>query len=691
VGRKITKKRKRSSELTMLQRAYLLTGHGYDFLQGEGEDWRRVFASDKAAKGAWKAHRAELEAECGDTCKPWAWFKYASRKKQAEALLQDADARRDRPVFPDAIQRGDWKLADDLRWSVHQHQWHSEYARRAEEHPDWAEVRAGIVKSGRFDPIWCRTWADVEAVKAGCWFDVSAGEKACAFFRLLRHTKAPYAGQPFILLPWQRFDVVMPLFGWKTPENLRRYRHAHVEIPKKNGKSTLCSGLSLLLLVADGEAGAEVYNVASDYKQANIVFREAMRMAKASPYLRDLLQFKPSVKHIGYEGANSEYEALSSDVGTKEGMNISGLIFDELHAQKNRDLFDALVYGGAARKQPLFLAITTAGVYDPLSIGWEQHEYARRVLEGGAGPGEDISFFGYIRNVSEDEADEWQDLYWWYRANPSLGVALDPATFAVEAKAAAEVPTKQNSFKRYRVNVWVQAAEAAFRIADWEACTEQDWPDLKGRICYGGLDLSATSDITAAVLWFPPDDEDGEHYLMTRFWLPKDNIVELARKAKAPYEAWCDAGHLELTPGNMVDLKKIRAELNAWHEEYDPVNWRYDKWHATGLVTDLTEEDGLPMVEFGQGFGWMNGPTREFERLMVTHQIRHNGNPVMSWMVGNCAFARDAEDRIKIMKTKKDQRFKVDGPVAAVMALDGAMRDSDGAMTLSADSLMVGG
>lgn len=674
--RKVTRKRRNTQALTLRQRAYLLTGADFDFLDGDG------FASDKAAALAWKAHRAELEAECGTVCKPW----FATRKTAATAAPG-------REGWPDATQTGDWRLDAEHTWTVTAHQWHSEYARRAEEHPQWAEIRAGIIAAGRFDPVWCRTWADAEAVRLGCWFDTAAAERAASFFKLLRHTKAPYAGQPFILLPWQKYDVVMPLFGWKRADNTRRFRLGHIEIPKKNGKSTLCSGLSLLLLMADGEAGAEVYNVASDYKQANIVFREAMRMAKASPYLRDLLVFKPSVKHIDYEAANAEYEALSSDVGTKEGMNISGLIFDELHAQKSRDLFDALIYGGAARVQPLFIAITTAGVYDPLSIGWEQHEYARRNLEGGAGPGEDISFFAYVRNVSADEGDNWLDKSQWYRANPSLGVALAVDAFEQEARQAKEFVTKQNSFKRYRLNIWVQAAEAAFDVAEWEKCAAMpdEWPDLRGRVCYGGLDLSATSDITAAVLWFPATDDDEPDYVLPRFWLPAENLVELGRKAKAPYEAWAAAGWLETTPGNMVDLKKIRYELRDWHSEYEPRHWRYDKWSAVGLVTELTEEDGIAMVEFGQGFGWMNGPTREFERLMKLGKIRHPNNPVFNWMIGNCQFARDVEDRVKIMKTHKRERFKVDGVVAAIMALDGKLRDYEGVQVLDANSLVIGG
>jgi hypothetical protein len=351
---KITRKPRASEDLTSFQRAYLLTGVGFDFLRGDG-DKVKPFRSMAASGRAWASHRNSLMIETGDDCRPWGYWKFDTSAKE-----------------PDS--------------DVSAHEWHSEYGRPASEHSWFKKAKKAAVKQ-RWNPSWIRTWTDVEAVKDGCYFDTSKANHAVAFFRLLRHTKGDFAGKPFVLMPWQKYDVVMPLFGWCQSSGIRRYSNGYIEIPKKNGKSTLCSGISLYMLIGDGEAGAEVYNVAADRRQATIVFRESMRMAKACPYINNLLRYRDSIKRIDMDETNGEYEALSSDVATKEGMNISGIIFDELHAQKNRDLFDTLLYGGAARVQPLFLSITTAGRYDPLSIGWEQHEYARRVLEGGAGPG----------------------------------------------------------------------------------------------------------------------------------------------------------------------------------------------------------------------------------------------------------------------------------------------------------------
>lgn len=705
MARKNPRRAKRAAVLTQFQRAYLLTGAAFLFLRDGDVDGAVPFRDDAAARAAWLAHRDSLLDESGDGSKPWAWWRWdpAGKRKKTLARKRIAGVERgDRPVFPDLLQRGAWTVEDDGVWDVRHHQWHSEYAQAAHEHHDYAAVIARVEREKRFDSAWIRTWSDVEAVKQGCWFDLDAAEYAAAFFRLLRHTKGTFAGKPFVLMPWQRFDLIMPLFGWKRADGYRRFEHGIIEIPKKNGKSTLCSGISLLLLIADGEAGAEVYNAAADRAQAGIVFKDAFRMAERSPYLHPLLRYKESEKYIEHPASGSEYKALSADVATKEGLNCHGVIFDELHVQKNRTMFDTLVYGDSARTQAMFLSITTAGEYDPLSIGWEQHEVGRRNLEGGAGPGEDIAFFAYIRTVIEGKNNEWQDEYWWYRANPSLGVALPVRKFARTAKEAADTPTKTASFKRYRLNIWVQAAQAAFNIHDWNAGAihmdthgfarqERLEEELKGRTCFGGLDLSAVSDTTSSVLWFPPDEEDGEHYLLTYFWLPEDNILELEQKSRAPYTHWAEEKWLRLTPGNVVDLKQIRRDLNEIHARFQPESWRYDPHRAVGLVTELTEEDDLPMAQFGQGFGWMNSPTVDFELLMKAHRIRHCAHPVMDWQVGNCQYARDGEDRVKIVKTRKEQRFKVDGPVSAVMARDGAMRWAGSeVMVLDANSIIGG-
>lgn len=691
--------------LTLYQRAYLLTGQCYDFLVGERDVAGAPFDSFRAARAAWVANRAELEAECEGAEAPWAWFEF-----EAEAEYPPK-----RAYFE----------------GFEGHIWWTEYARPASEHPDYEQIRASVT----FDPVWIRTWTDVEAVKKGCYFDEKKALHAVGFFRLLRHRVGKWAGRIFDLLPWQRYDVVMPLFGWMGPDGYRRFEKAHIEIPKKNGKSMLCSGLSLYLLIADGESSAEVYNVAGEKEQARIVFAAAQKMAKSSIYLR-VIRWTDSKYRGDHDASESFYRLLSADSATKEGYNISGCVIDELHVQKDRELWDALIYGGEARTQCLFAAITTAGVYDPNGIGWEQHEYARRNLSGDGGIGRDIAFFGYIRCLPEELKDRWQEPEMWYRANPSLGVTLDFEKFKHKAEEAANQTSKLNSFLRYRMNMWTQNKQSAFSIQIWnrgavpgEGLERFRFLEemARGRECYGGLDLAAVNDLCAASLWFPPAnyvppaeamgegvggeerqevglpptqtgmseplgeaDIEDMHIWLPYFWLPEENIEDLKHQHNAPYTLWRDEGWLRLTPGSVADYNRIRQDIRALDAEWSPGRWNYDKWGALQLTTQLSETDGLNMVEFGQGYGWMTGPTNELDRLMRSGLIAHPANPALDWMIGNCQATEDHEGRRKLIKADSKRKYKIDGPISGVMALDGAIRCAGLGGVLTGDSVYVG-
>ena len=383
---------------------------------------------------------------------------------------------------------------------------------------------------------WFRKGLDEKAVAAGCWFDIEAAERVRAFFRrFLRHSKGKWAGQPFELLEWQWRDVVAPLFGWKRPDGTRRFRKAYIEVPKKNGKSTLCAGLGLYLLVGDNEPGAEVYSAAADRDQASIVYNEAASMVRASPELSSHLLVTDSRKTIGFPRTSSIYKALSSEVPTKEGLNIHGLIFDELHAQKTRDLWDSLTYGGAAREQPLLIAITTAG-WDKNSICYEQRRYAEQVRDGVI---EDWSFFGYISAAGED--DDWTDPKLWERVNPSWGVTISADEFAEAANEAQSSPTKENTFKRYRLDIWTEQDIRWLPLERWDACDAVPGV-LDGRACFGGLDLSSTTDITAFVLLFPANDSSGLIPVLPFFWIPEENARKRERRDKVPYLTWAREG-----------------------------------------------------------------------------------------------------------------------------------------------------
>jgi phage terminase large subunit-like protein len=508
---------------------------------------------------------------------------------------------------------------------------------------------------------WIRTAQDERAVREGCWFDLAAAERVRTFFRrFLRHSKGKWAGQPFELLDWQWQDVVAPLFGWKRADGTRRYRRGYIEVPKKNGKSTLFAGISLYLLAADGEPGAEIYSAAVDRDQASIVFNEGAHMVQQSPHLESHLHVVRSTKRIVCHRSRSVYRALSADVPAKEGLNAHAVLIDELHAQKTRDLWDALRYAGASRRQPLHLSITTAG-YDRHSICWEQHEYARQVLDGVI---DDPSFFAYIR-AAEIDAD-WRDEQVWRKANPSFGITIDAEQFAEDCREAQESPAKENSFRRYRLNQWTEQDVRWLSMHKWDACATP-LARLEGRECFAGLDLSSTTDISALVLVFP----EGDRYeVLPFFWIPGEGARQRERRDRVPYLQWIRDGYIEATPGEVIDYDRIRRRIKELGERFNIRQIALDRWNATQLSTQL-DGDGFSVVAFGQGYASMSAPTKKVEELVLSGRLAHAGHPVLRWMAGNVSIETDAADNWKPSKKKSMER--IDGIVALIMAVDLAM------------------
>lgn len=507
---------------------------------------------------------------------------------------------------------------------------------------------------------WVRSDADQRAVSEGYWFDVGAAERVRTFFlKFLRHSKGQWAGKAFELLDWQWTDVVAPLYGWKRPDGTRRFRRGYIEVPKKNGKSSLFAGLSLYSLVADGEPGAEVYVAAVDRDQASIVYGEAANMTEISPHLSSRLRVIRSTKRIVNDRSQSVLRALSADTPSKQGLNASAVLIDELHAHKNREMFDTLRYAGAARKQPLNLCITTAG-YDRHSICWEQHEYARQVLDGTI---EDLSFFGYI--VGAPSEADWTSREVWRAANPSWQITIDENQFADDAHEAQESAAKENSFRRYRLNQWTEQAVRWINMEKWDACSAPV-VDLDGRECFGGLDLSCTTDISALVLVFP---DDGRFDVLPFFWVPEDGARKRERRDKVPYGQWIRNGLIEATPGEVVDYETIHARINELGQQFNIRQIAIDRWNATQLAGQL-EADGFEIVAFGQGYSSINAPTKKLEELVLSNKLAHGGHPVLRWMAGNVSIDIDAAGNWKPSKKKSIE--KIDGIVALVMAVAGA-------------------
>jgi len=439
-------------------------------------------------------------------------------------------------------------------------------------------------------------------------------------------------------------------------------------VPTHN--STLCAGLSLYLLIADGESGAEVYSAAADREQASIVFREAASMVGASTELSGHVQVIPSTKRLVFPRTGSFYHALSADAYRQEGLNIHGLIFDELHAQKTRELWDTLTYGGIARRQPLLIAITTAGV-DRDSICREQHKYAKQILDGII---DDWSFFPYI--VAADAEDDWTAPATWRKANPSFGATVKEEEFAEACAEARASPAKENSFKRYRLNLWTQQEVRWLQLSAWDECAGPiDDAAVKDLPCWGGLDLSTKLDLTAFAAMFRR--RDGHYLWLPYFWIPEDTAAERERKDKVPYLTWARQGLIELTPGNVIDYDRVVKRVCELCQKYGLRDIGVDRWQAEHAMQKLAGQ-GLDVVPYGQGFHDMSEPTKEMEKLIVGKQISHGGNPVLRWCANNVAVDTDAAGNLKPNKAKSTER--IDGIVAGIIALGRALVSPDGSI-----------
>lgn len=498
----------------------------------------------------------------------------------------------------------------------------------------------------------------------GAWFDQAAVDKVVKALRALRHTKGRWSGSRFELEDWQLEHIVSPIFGWKGPDGKRIIRTAWIELPRKNGKSTLSSGLALVLLCADGEAGAEVYAAAGSTEQAMIVFGAAREMARATPALSGKLRLMKKV--ITAPTTGGIFRALSKMADTAHGLNVSGAVVDEVHVHKSRDLIDAIETGTGSREQPLVIFITTADQGEQTTIYAEKHEYAVNLAQRTVA---DPTFYGVI--WAADETDDPFDERTWRKANPGLGVTVNVDYLAKEAARAKVSPSYYPTFQRLSLNLRVRSEARFLHLADWDRTAGLvSAAKLQGRTCYAGLDLASTTDIAALVLLFP--EEGGTYDALPYFWVPRENIVERGRRDKVDYSAWVDGGLIQATPGNVIDYKAILAKIVELGQVYDIRDIGYDRWGATQLSQDLDYE-GFTVVPIGQGFASLSPPTKELERLVLERKLRHGGNQVLRWMVGNTVVRTDAAENMKPDKAKSTGR--IDGVVAMVMALDRATRN----------------
>lgn len=522
---------------------------------------------------------------------------------------------------------------------------------------------ANEVVAGKLVKLACkRHLTDLElGAERGLVWRADAAQFRIGFYpRFLRHSKGEWARLPVELAPWQKF-VIGSVFGWKRADRTRRFRSVYEEIARKNGKSTKLAGVGLDMLVCDGEPGAEIYAAATKKDQARIIFDEAKRMVASSPALSaELARFK---SNISVDGTASKFEPLSSDEKTLDGLNPHCVLIDELHKHKTRALLDVLDTALGARRQPLLWIITTAGDDSPESVYAQENDYATKVLEGTI---EDDATFAFIATI--DKGDKWDDPAVWEKANPNLGISVKFDDLERQAKKAAKSPSAQSAFKRLRLNVRTSSAERAIDMEVW-ARNGGPWidpADLRGRKCWGGLDLSSKIDISAWVKLFESDEPGGRLLVVPRFWMPLDTLEDRAEKDRVPYRQWFEQGFIEVTPGNVIDHDAIERAVLEDSAEFAVESVAYDPWNATQLAASLLGK-GVPMVEFIQGLRSYSEPTKELLNLLAATKLDHGDNPVLKWMASNLKTHRDKNENL--MPHKLHSTGRIDGMTGLIMAI----------------------
>ncbi len=541
------------------------------------------------------------------------------------------------------------------------------------------DVLEGRIVAGRLVRLACeRHLRDLETgSKRGLKWNPAAAQHAIDFFRYLRHSKGEWAGRVVELEPWQKFRIGN-VFGWlrrdeDTGEWVRRYRTAYNEVARKNGKSTESAGVGLYLFDSDDEPGAEVYSAATKRDQAKIVWDAAQRMVRKSPALAKRIKIFPGKGNMSVEETASKFEPLGADEDYLDGLNIHGAIVDELHAHKTRGVWDVIETATGSRRQPLIWAITTAG-FDQNGICFELRTYSIEVLEGRV---EDDTWFAYIATI--DPGDDPFDERVWVKANPNLGVSKKWEDMRRLAKKARALPSALNNFLTKHLNVWTQQADRWLSLELWDANAGEaiDETALVGRRCYGGLDLSSVSDITAWVMAFPREDDEEMIDLVCRFWVPEARLTDDHNRYRDQYQAWVNRGILRATPGEAIDYEFVKSQIIKDAQTFGLLELNVDRlFQAHQLAMQLMDEFGEEkVVGMGQGFLSMAAPTQEFERRLLRHKIHHGGNPVLRWMAGNVSVKKDPVGNLK--PNKATSQGKIDGIVAGIMALDRVMRNQE--------------
>jgi len=504
-------------------------------------------------------------------------------------------------------------------------------------------------------------------------FDKEAAQRAIDFIQLLEHTKGEFANKTINkdikikLEPWQQF-IIWSIEGWRNKDGYRRFTRAYIEVARKNGKSTFASALANFHFFADQprEIAPEIYFAATKQQQAAITWEEAERQIQRNEALRGITQTYKSRKHIVVPKTAALMRPLGRDSKTEDGLNPSFAVIDEYHAHPDAGLIDVIESGMGARKQPFTFIITTSGT-NYSGPCFEEHEHAKKMLEGSIPMVE--TFFVIIFTL--DEKDDWKDPKTWIKANPNLGISVDVNRLAEQIELAASSTVKITNIKTKRLNIWCKSIMGWIGFDAWQKCGKIKYTEeeLKGRICYGGMDLSSTQDISALCLSFPPITAGEPYKHIYRFYIPEELIQEKEDIDKVPYRQWVDQGLIIATPGNVIDYNFIQADIEEFATLYEIKEFAFDPWHAQEIVNNLTD-GGMNMIPIQQGYRMISPLCKTFEKLVLAAEMAHGENPIMYWMISCVELKSDRQNNIMPMKPRRNTYGKrIDGVVANVMAL----------------------
>ena len=526
------------------------------------------------------------------------------------------------------------------------------------------EVVSGKIEACRLVRLSCQRHLDDLKKTWRYKFDPKAAERFFKFCKYLKHYKGASAGQPFELEPWQKF-VFGSIYGWLDERGAWRFKTAYIEIPRKNGKTTMAAAGALYDSGFIERTGAEVYCVATKEDQAKLLYNDAVAYVKQSEELKKVFSVLTGRSTLFVENTNrtSFVRPLGSDSRRQDGLNPSAVYADELHQWPRRELYEVMDEAFAARNNYHLIAITTAG-HNRNGICYEERQHLVRILEGQI---ETDDKFGIIYTVDDCDRDKWTDERVWRIANPNLGVGKELDYMKAQARRVSQIPSKLNSFVNKQLNIWTDVEQQWIQTAQWQACASNlEESELYGKQCFAGMDLARVNDLSACAYFFPVQPGLNRAALIVDFFCPDYEIKNREERDQVPYKLWSENHNLTLTAGKTTDWDFIKESVLKRNGQFVIESFGYDRHFAGELVGSLTKE-GVEMTPFGMGYISMSSPTAELERLVIGGNIQHTGCPILTWNIANAIVSQDAAGNLKPDKAKSVD--KIDGTVASIIAI----------------------